>query len=74
MRNTIKINLARHIINVDDCNTHIVQLISNNINCDIYQWIMGYDLHRFQGDVDEELTCPICSGVLEEPLQVHNIA
>lgn len=31
---------------------------------------MGYDLHRFQGEVDEELTCPICSGVLEEPLQV----
>lgn len=33
---------------------------------------MGYDLHRFQGEVDEELTCPICSGVLEEPLQVRN--
>lgn len=31
---------------------------------------MGYDLTRFQGDVDEELICPICSGVLEEPLQV----
>jgi len=30
---------------------------------------MGYDLNRFQGEVDEELTCPICSGVLEEPLQ-----
>lgn len=30
---------------------------------------MGYDLTRFQGDVDEELICPICSGVLEEPLQ-----
>lgn len=24
---------------------------------------------RFQGDVDEELICPICAGVLEEPLQ-----
>uniref|UniRef100_A0A182SSB6 Uncharacterized protein n=1 Tax=Anopheles maculatus TaxID=74869 RepID=A0A182SSB6_9DIPT len=33
---------------------------------------MGYDLARFQGDVDEELICPICSGVLEEPLQVSN--
>lgn len=30
---------------------------------------MGYDVIRFQGDVDEELVCPICSGVLEEPLQ-----
>ncbi|KAH8018800.1 hypothetical protein HPB51_012190 [Rhipicephalus microplus] len=30
---------------------------------------MGYDLCRFQGDVDEELICPVCSGVLEEPLQ-----
>lgn len=31
---------------------------------------MGYDLNRFEGYVDEELVCPICSGVLEEPLQV----
>lgn len=31
---------------------------------------MGYDIARFQGDVDEELICPICSGVLEEPLHV----
>ena len=31
---------------------------------------MGIDLNRFQGDVDEELLCPICSGVLENPLQV----
>ncbi|XP_013785483.1 E3 ubiquitin-protein ligase NRDP1-like [Limulus polyphemus] len=30
---------------------------------------MGYDLRRFHGEVDEELICPICSGVLEEPLQ-----
>lgn len=30
---------------------------------------MGYDLSRFDGEVDEELICPICSGVLEEPLQ-----
>lgn len=32
---------------------------------------MGYDVNRFQGEVDEELTCPICSGVLEDPLQVR---
>ena len=31
---------------------------------------MGFEVNRFQGDVDEELICPICSGVLEEPLQV----
>lgn len=32
---------------------------------------MGYDKSRFpNGDVDEELICPICSGVLEDPLQV----
>lgn len=31
---------------------------------------MGFELDRFQGDVDEELVCPICSGVLEDPLQV----
>lgn len=30
---------------------------------------MGYELTRFKGDVDEELVCPICSGVLEDPLQ-----
>jgi E3 ubiquitin-protein ligase NRDP1 len=30
---------------------------------------MGFDINRFQGDVDEELVCPICSGVLEDPLQ-----
>ena len=34
------------------------------------QVVMGYETNRFQGDVDEELICPICSGVLEEPLQV----
>ena len=34
---------------------------------------MGFDVTRFQGDVDEELICPICSGVLEEPLQVSSI-
>lgn len=31
---------------------------------------MGYDLNRFEGDVDEELICPVCSFVLEEPVQV----
>lgn len=30
---------------------------------------MGYEVVRFQGDVDEELICAICSGVLEDPLQ-----
>jgi len=30
---------------------------------------MGYEINRFEGEVDEELICPICSGVLEEPLQ-----
>uniref|UniRef100_A0A4W3GKN6 E3 ubiquitin-protein ligase NRDP1 n=1 Tax=Callorhinchus milii TaxID=7868 RepID=A0A4W3GKN6_CALMI len=30
---------------------------------------MGYDVNRFQGEVDEDLICPICSGVLEEPVQ-----
>lgn len=31
---------------------------------------MGYEINRFQGEVDEELICPICSAVLEDPLQV----
>ncbi|XP_039285975.1 E3 ubiquitin-protein ligase NRDP1 isoform X2 [Nilaparvata lugens] len=30
---------------------------------------MGFDVTRFEGEVDEELVCPICSGVLEDPLQ-----
>lgn len=30
---------------------------------------MGFDLGRFEGEVDEELICPICSGVLENPVQ-----
>ncbi|PSN30920.1 E3 ubiquitin-protein ligase NRDP1 [Blattella germanica] len=30
---------------------------------------MGFEVNRFQGEVDEELVCPICSGVLEDPLQ-----
>ena len=32
---------------------------------------MGYDIGRFQGEVDEELLCPICTGVLEDPIQVR---
>lgn len=35
-----------------------------------YSRAMGFDVNRFQGDVDEELVCPICSGVLEDPVQV----
>ncbi|CAG9830505.1 unnamed protein product [Diabrotica balteata] len=30
---------------------------------------MGFEINRFQGTVDEELVCPICSGVLEDPIQ-----
>ena len=30
---------------------------------------MGYDVTRFTGDVDEELICAICKGVLEMPEQ-----
>ncbi|KAK9499520.1 hypothetical protein O3M35_002543 [Rhynocoris fuscipes] len=30
---------------------------------------MGFEINRFTGEVDDELLCPICSGVLEEPLQ-----
>jgi hypothetical protein len=33
---------------------------------------MGLDVNRFVGGtVDEELLCPICSGVLENPVQVR---
>ena len=33
---------------------------------------MGYDVTRFaESSVDEELLCPICSGVLENPRQVE---
>lgn len=36
---------------------------------------MGFDLNRFDGSVDEELMCTICSGVLEDPVHVsHNFA
>jgi len=34
---------------------------------------MGYDIIRFVGEVDEELLCPICTGVLQDPVQVKYI-
>lgn len=30
---------------------------------------MGYDINRFEDNVDEELICPICSFILEDPVQ-----
>ena len=30
-------------------------------------WRMGYEKTRFVGEVDEELICPICKAVLEDP-------
>ena len=35
---------------------------------------MGIEINRFQGDVDEELICVICSGVLDNPLHVYFIS
>ena len=36
---------------------------------------MGLDVIRFRGGtVDEELICPICTGVLEAPLQAPVIS
>jgi E3 ubiquitin-protein ligase NRDP1 len=32
---------------------------------------MGFDTNRFEGEVDEELVCPICSFILEDPVQVN---
>ena len=32
---------------------------------------MGYDINRFEDNVDEELICPICSFILEDPVQVR---
>jgi len=34
---------------------------------------MGFDIIRFVGEVDEELLCPICTGVLQDPVQVKFI-
>jgi E3 ubiquitin-protein ligase NRDP1 len=31
---------------------------------------MGYDVARFLGDVENDVICPICREVLEDPLQV----
>lgn len=31
---------------------------------------MGFDIILFVGEVDEELLCPICTGVLQDPVQV----
>jgi len=32
---------------------------------------MGFDAARFVDEVDAELICSICHGVLEDPRQVH---
>lgn len=32
---------------------------------------MGYDTARFKDEVDDELLCPICTGVLEDPVQAE---
>ena len=32
---------------------------------------MGFDVNRFQGTVDEELLCSICSAVLEDPVDQY---
>ena len=48
-------------------------IIMRNVNRHLLSSVldtMGYEIGRFEGDVDEELICPICSGVMEEPLQV----
>jgi len=33
---------------------------------------MGFDIGRFVGEVDEELLCPICTGVMQDPVQVKS--
>jgi E3 ubiquitin-protein ligase NRDP1 len=33
---------------------------------------MGYDVNRFDGVVEEELICPICSSILEDPIQASD--
>ncbi|GAB6031765.1 E3 ubiquitin-protein ligase NRDP1 [Chamberlinius hualienensis] len=50
--------LSHNLLN--DLRTHRYHLISIN---------MGFEVGRFQCEVDEELLCPICSGVLEDPVQ-----
>ena len=38
-----------------------------------HQKNMGYGLNRFEGEVGEELLCPICSFILEDPVQVRRL-
>ena len=38
---------------------------------DCVQVTMGFDTARFVDEVDAELICSICHGVLEDPRQVH---
>ena len=38
---------------------------------DCVQTTMGFDAARFVDEVDAELICSICHGVLEDPRQVH---
>lgn len=54
---------------IEDKGSDAEHTISLGISLDLED--MGYELTRFQGEVDEELVCPICAGVLEEPLQVR---
>lgn len=35
---------------------------------------MGYDPARFDGPVDDELLCPVCRFVLEDPVQVRQVS
>ena len=30
---------------------------------------MGWDVDRFSGEIDSELVCCICTGVLEDPVE-----
>ena len=61
---TLGANIWHKIENSIVCSKHVFYFHSAAPD------VMGYDLTRFEGEVDEELICPICSGVLEEPLQV----
>ena len=48
---------------------HIIRAVGRSLK-PRSELVMGYDLGRFQGDVDEELICTICGGVFQEPRQV----
>ena len=39
--------------------------------CYCVQTTMGFDTARFVDEVDAELICSICHGVLEDPRQVN---